>query len=401
MSFGSTAEAGDGLNDDARWVDGLMDPGHAPGPNNFPNGAIVVMAAGNEGDINDRLVARIVVPAAGEITLPVELKDTRGALNTRWKECAQRPHHPDIGVHFWFRRAAGVRFALKLPRAASFGTNVLLGGTLTVGFRPNVGAAPTLVAPSSSVHRATISHEDPGAVPHPSGSTVHRHHVHFYVEPKRSGATVSYHTGIYEMRIQAPAGTEIFATCEEDFWAAGKNVAFGIAATMFDGSALPAAITVTSEFSSTDTLGQHAITVAAYDETNSRNIASFSSRGPLRDYSDPAAPLAVIAKPEIAAPGVEISSAEGLDTEALLPRLPLWTAGNRFAPHGGTSMAAPMVAGVIALLLDKKSDLTVAEARTFMSSTARAAVSPAAPPASTRAYGSGMVSALESHIAIP
>jgi hypothetical protein len=60
-------------------------------------------------------------------------------------------------------------------------------------------------------------------------------------------------------------------------------------------------------------------------------------------------------------------------------------------------MSAPVVAGVIALMLDKKSDLNTTEVRTILSGASRAAVNPSAPPASTHAYGSGMMDALTSH----
>jgi subtilisin family serine protease len=122
----------------------------------------------------------------------------------------------------------------------------------------------------------------------------------------------------------------------------------------------------------------------------------------LRDFSDPASPLGVIAqKPDLAAPGVDIDSADGVHTEELLPRSPAWHSGLRFALKSGTSMATPMIAGVVALMLDKKNDLNVTEVRALLTGSVRAAVNPAAPPASTQAYGSGMVDALASHLATP
>ena len=111
--------------------------------------------------------------------------------------------------------------------------------------------------------------------------------------------------------------------CRGQGWAAGKFVTFRVADTMADGSALNAAIDVTSEFSSVDTLGRNAITVAAYDDKDGnaadaayRHIAKFSSRGPLRDFSDPPGLLALIAtKPDIAAPGVKINSAKSRESD--------------------------------------------------------------------------------------
>jgi subtilisin family serine protease len=198
--------------------------------------------------------------------------------------------------------------------------------------------------------------------------------------------------------------------CDQEFWAAGKSVIFSVATTMQNSSAIPTApnLVVTEESSIGDPFGRNVITVAAYDDNNgvggagNGDIAAFSSRGPLRDFSDPASPLAVIAvKPDIAAPGVEIRSADGIHTEALTPRLPSFVAGRRFTDKSGTSMSTPMVAGVIALMLDKKPDLNITEARTALFVAPRAAVNPSAAPASTNAYGRGRVDAMTSHSNTP
>jgi subtilisin family serine protease len=260
-----------------------------------------------------------------------------------------------------------------------------------------------MVAQSSTVFRAGIKHKDPGAVAHPAGGTVHRHSVQFYVRPKESGGNIDYYEGIYEVKIKAPPGTVLFAKCSRTFWARGKAVIFEHATQMQDPAAAvpsPPEREVTATASTTDPLGRHVITVASYNDTN-HHIASSSSRGPLRDYSDPVAPKGVIAaKPNIAAPGVGIMAAASRHINPLAPPLVrphAWLNGVRFIPKGGTSMATPMIAGVVALMLDKKPNLNINEARSLLNSSVRAAVNPAAPPDSTNAYGSGMVDALPTH----
>jgi subtilisin family serine protease len=164
-----------------------------------------------------------------------------------------------------------------------------------------------------------------------------------------------------------------------------------------------------SESSSLDPLGQHVITVGSYTETAmtefgfpvapTHGISPTSSRGPLRDFSDP--PKGPICpKPDIAAPGESINSAESRHTEGLL-HWPWWYWGVRFQELSGTSMAAPMIAGLVALMLEKNPNLNATKVRTAISSAPRAAVEPSTVPASTNAYGVGMVDALTSHTNTP
>lgn len=435
LSLGNSSEPGDGLDDSARWVDQVMDPTQAAGPLNFPEGAIVVKSSGNSGSTSRREVARINVPASGEIIVPVELTDTRGTQQTKWQNCEHELYKPPVGVDFWYRRADqfhSVKFALRLPHQPGFSGDMGVGGNLQRGFVPRTGPPPTvaIVSASDRVHSAYVWHGGEPSVSHPDGGSVRRHLVSFWVKPKTSGGTVSYHPGIYEIRIKAPAGTEIFAVCDRRSWGAGKSVKCEIGSTMQDGSVPNPAIdvveeftsatlaregtTICSEFSAADTLGRHAITVAAYDDTDGdiydpdyQSIAKFSSRGPLRNYSNPASPLSLVAdKPDIAAPGVKINSAESIETDAPL-LTQLWRALSSIPYDGyvefqGTSMSAPMVAGVIALMLDKKGDLNTTQVRSILSNAANPGVSPAHPSSGhDNAYGSGMVDALTSHTNTP
>jgi subtilisin family serine protease len=435
MSFGNSSEAGDGLDDDARWIDEVMDPTHSSGPLNFPEGAIIVKAAGNEGSSSRRQVARIKVPSSGEIIVPMELKDTRGTQQTKRKNCKHELHKPPIGVDFWYRRASpftAVEFALRLPHRSDFSGDMSVGGFLDRGFVVRSGSPTTIgyVNWGSTVHSAYVRHGGEPSVPHPDGGSVRRHKVSFWVEPKVRSGTVSYYPAIYEMRIKAPAGTEIFAMCDTSSWGPGLGVKFEIADKMMDGSApspsidvvpefTPAAlaregITVSSEFSAGDTLGRYALTVAAYNDTDGdiyeagyRAIATFSSRGPLRDYSNPSGSLSLIAdKPDISAPGVKINAALSIESDegfwVWLTHLMSSEPNTDFIEKSGTSMAAPMVAGVVALLLDKKPDLTITEVLTLLSNAASNGTSPAAPSTGhDNAYGSGIVDALESHTNTP
>ncbi|MEU6381489.1 S8 family serine peptidase [Streptomyces sp. NPDC046909] len=410
MSFGSPLEPGDGLDADAVWVDERLDPAHAADPTHFPTGAIVVKSSGNHGDDSRRAVARIEVPASGEVTVPLLLTDTRGALQTKYTNCLPGLFKPPIGFRFWYRRAnpfTAVSFAVRLPERAAFTGAMSVGGFLDEHYGIRVGPPRLLVnlAPAANAHHVVALHGGEPTVGHPDGGSLRRHSFDLNVFPRTSGGTISYLTGAYEVKITAPAGTELFLMCRRQSWALGKSVSFKVADTMTNGLPLDAAIDVTSEFSTVDTFGRHVLTVAAYDDKDGdtthadyRAIASFSSRGPLRDFSDPAAPLAVIAeKPDIAAPGVKIDSAKSRDSDPDAFHLPDWHDGNRFEKLGGTSMATPMITGVVALMLDKKPDLNTATARPLLAGAARAAVRPSVPPASTRAYGAGLADGKTTH----
>ena len=423
MSFGDNAEPGDGLDPDARWLDGVLEPSQPESPLNFPRGAIVVKAAGNEGD-NEFLaqVYRITVPVSGEIIVPFALRDTRDEQQTHQRNCEEQLYKPDVGVHLWYRRPAAplsVRFAVRLPHGGIFGSDVTIGGKHELGFNPITGPPPNDIAVpfGPTVHRFTIDAKETPPAPHPSGGSVWRQYVHFFVSPKESAGTISYHPGIYEMRIQGPAGTVIYAMTDQESWGGGpfKLVTFILSGTMQDGTPKPAGVTAIRESSAVDTGGRHVISVAAYDDANGdttdikfHTIAGFSSRGPLRDYSDPASPLPVISKPDIAAPGVAISSAESIDT---IGGLFHWLFGDpQFEEHQGTSMAAPMVAGAVALMLEKKDNLNTTDVRTHLAVTTRIpgespplhldVTTPPPPspgPAPPGACGAGMLDVLASH----
>jgi len=222
MSFGDDADPGDGLDDDARWVDSVMDPSQAPGDNNFPKGAVITKAAGNEAD-NLFILMRIEVPPSGEITVPLKLVDVRGTTQTRWQHCAYEYYSPTVGVHFWYRRPTAplaVQFAVQLPNNNTFSADVSAGGKLELGFNPIVGPPPAdiFTAFQPKQHGVTMDHQNIPAVPHPAGGTVSRSYVHFFVSPKESGGTISYHPGNYRIRIKAPPGTVVFGKGEKEFW---------------------------------------------------------------------------------------------------------------------------------------------------------------------------------------
>ncbi len=115
------------------------------------------------------------------------------------------------------------------------------------------------------------------------------------------------------------------------------------------------------------------ISVAAYAPQYSTSggnlvggaIASFSSIGPRYDG---------VMKPDIAAPGVSIASSISSFTNSTYTSVASIPFNNRtyhFAKFSGTSMASPMVAGVVALILDANPYLMPQQVKDIIMQTAR------------------------------
>ncbi len=115
-----------------------------------------------------------------------------------------------------------------------------------------------------------------------------------------------------------------------------------------------------------------AITVAADDTKRTPvveddDIAQFSSRGPVKYAPDESSKH----KPDIASPGVGIWGPNAPDSAI---DHSLWvehSPDRKYVKLSGTSMATPIVSGVIALMLQANPDLTVEQIKDILTKTAR------------------------------
>jgi serine protease AprX len=133
----------------------------------------------------------------------------------------------------------------------------------------------------------------------------------------------------------------------------------------------------------------HAITVGAIDthgtaQRSDDTLAPYSSRGPTR-YD-------LILKPDVAAPGSHIVSAESADSymsKTYPERHVAGSGANAYMQLSGTSMAAGVVSGAAALVLDAQSSLTPRETRVALQLT-----STFLPSAGAIGAGAGMINVL-------
>lgn len=160
-----------------------------------------------------------------------------------------------------------------------------------------------------------------------------------------------------------PAG--LFPPCDPTFWGVIDAVeAAGIVTIFAAGNEGPNPQTLRDP-ADRATTPLNSFSVGAVD--NNRVIAGFSSRGPSRCNTTEI-------KPEVVAPGVTILSS---------------TKGGGYAYMSGTSMAAPYIAGLVALCRQYNPDATVEQIKTALIQSAM----DLGPVGEDNAYGHGLVDA--------
>jgi subtilisin family serine protease len=352
MSFGSDLGPHDGFADDEDFLTHTFPPATV--------GKVAVAAAGNSAA--KRQHARIEFAAAGDVEIPLELFDERGAKKLDFRQCVNVPGTRPAGVEVWYPSGATTLTGeIKVPGAAVFDAGPALGAADVTG-----------VLSGRAWHMA---HSSDTQVLRSGAGTVTRNQFEFVIEPFRNRHVL----GRYTLKLTASG------PLTAHLWS--RRVRFE-GMRLHPAVAMPAGVVVEDRFLiGTEGGAANVITVAAHDaEVATRDITDFSARGPLVAHGP--LPVAQPAKPDIAAPGEHIDAAKSGVAKPWGPNL--------IAPKRGTSMSSPHVAGAVALLLEKKPAMTVAEVFTALKANASTA-----PPATAEEAGAGRLDAKKSFDSVP
>ncbi len=352
MSFGSDLGPHDGFTDDEDFLTTTFPPALS--------GKVCVLAAGNSGGKGQH--AWIVFPAAGSVDIPLELFDDRGARKLEYRRCAHVPGTRPAGVEVWYPNGAvALTGAIRFPATAPFEACPPLG-------------SPALVDTHLNRHWELSNASETQILRSGAGSVI-RNQLDFRIDPYRNRHVL----GTYTLRLTAAGPMTAHLWCR-----AGRKEGMRLAA-----AGQPPEVTIEDlSLIGTDGGAANVITVAAYDaeSTPAIPITSFSARGPLVSYGG--LPVAQPVKPDIAAPGKSIDAAKSRSSSPWGPALT--------TPKKGTSMAAPHVAGAVALMMQKKPALTVSEAVTTLAARARTV-----PPVTADEAGSGRLDAKNAFDNVP
>lgn len=173
------------------------------------------------------------------------------------------------------------------------------------------------------------------------------------------------HKKEYDIRvISLSLGAEAFESYRDDPLAQAAEKAWhhGIVVCAAAGNDGPSRQTI-----STPAIDPFIITVGSADDQNTPtrsddSIADYSSRGPTIDS---------LVKPDIYSPGTNIISLLAPDS-TLAEQMPGKIVGEHYLELSGTSMATPICAGVVALMLEANPDLSPNDVKSILQTTAPA-----------------------------
>jgi subtilisin family serine protease len=329
-----------------------------------PAGRIVVVAAGNDGN-RKACHAEGTVPAGGHASVEINLSREHNSMDQRYS------------LDLWYQGPALLSVQVDAPPEKKGDprqvSNEVHPGPPTIGWPANPSA------PADERTKVNIysyeKHEWNGC---------HRIFVEIITPKKRRGPE-----GPWYLVLKNLGSAEV----PFDVWCDGPPFTrYCPRKTLSTPSTAKNVITVGAYLARTDLLPPYdrlspqpedqsevagsipLCTEGAKAKVSGQGPAKFSLRGPSRDGGP---------KPEITAPGVSIYSALG---RPLVPPGCCET-NEEYGAKDGTSMAAPMVAGVIALMLERNPALTHQQVRKALIDTARRPTDVSVWPDSRWGYG--------------
>ena len=300
---------------------------------------IVVKSAGNEGDALRHVQGR--VPGNGNLEVEFEMPKERRS---------------DALLDLWYDRAGTLNLTVTAPGGAA--STVVNHGT---DLPANAAAPPFIANPAARLNRQTRVSID-GTI---NGEHDRNNNFRITIARSRRGHLLD---GPWKLTLANPNAADVDFHC----WIErGSNTPWFLPPkTPDDGkvrASLDATLSIPGTASQVITVANHASRTSRCDCWPSTGIVSSSSRGPV------AKGAATNQKPDIAAPGLEITSVKA-DAANLRGRCCDCCPDAcccLYEDLTGTSMAAPHVAGAIALLLEENPRLTRADIVRHLQTTAR------------------------------
>lgn len=293
-------------------------------------GEVFVTAGGNSA--GSRQHTLLGLAANTPLEVPFELYEAKKRQKTDFNRCDWKPVTRPVSIHVYYPSTGQpITASLKIE-----------GDPADFVAGPAHGTAE--VHKIFRRHGYAMRHSDENFTPPgPGATTVSRRVFEVDVEPFGDRLL----TGTFTLKLSCPVAVTAHVWCDQ-----ARGFGFRVKAPF----------PVSDNFTIGSNGGaRNIVTVAAYDPDPAAGgaTAGFSSRGPLANYGSPAGP----AKPDLGAPGVKVDAAYSRDSRPVVP--------GATVPKGGTSMASPHVAGAVALLLQKKKDLTAAQVIALLKNNAR------------------------------
>ncbi|WP_405535215.1 S8 family serine peptidase [Streptomyces sp. NBC_00075] len=337
LSLGGQDGAHDGSADDEVLYDQLL--------TTTPAGRAIVVSAGNDGDRYDHsrpdeqprygggVHAFKTVPPGGTVTMEVVLPPQ---------------DRQDDWLEFWYAGAGRLSLQLREP-----------GGAVLAG----------PVAPGAPVYTTPLAGHDLRIRNRTNDTPTSRHTVSVRISPPAAGTITA---GTWRFTLTETAGTET----EVDCWIGWNRKDPHPRFTEADQDR--------TRTLTTPATAHNVITVASYNPADNE-LAASSSRGPTTDVRP-----ADERKPDIAAPGVGITSAKSL---ARNTGICCDCCEDFYVAMSGTSMAAPHITGIIALIFQRNRALTWEQVRAHLRTTAVPPDPITGPTLPNAEWGSGVVNA--------